>query len=416
MPIWMSFKVALRGLAANKLRAALTMLGIIIGVAAVIALLAVGQGAQAEITRQIQGIGSNLVVVIPGALRQSGGPAQALGSAATLTMEDAQALADPANAPNISAVAPILQLQAQLVYGPQNTNTSVIGVTPAYAQVRNVKTSSGRFIDKTDLDSAARVAVIGAIPARDLFKGEDPIGKTIRVQGLPVRVIGVVVARGGGGPFGNTEDDQIFIPLSTAQTRLAAARAAGSGERLISGINMSAVSEDRVQAAISDATATLRQRHRLGPDDQDDFSVISQQDLLGAFSQITSILTVFLGAIAAISLLVGGIGIMNIMLVSVTERTREIGLRKAIGARRSDILAQFLIEAVTLSVLGGVIGILLGVGIARAVDTTGVIRTVVSAESVLLAVGFSVAVGLFFGIYPAARASGLNPIEALRYE
>ncbi|MCW5852395.1 MAG: ABC transporter permease [Anaerolineae bacterium] len=416
MALWMSFQVALRGLAANKLRAILTMLGIIIGVAAVIALLAVGQGAQAEITRQIQGIGSNLVVVIPGALQRGGGPAQALGSAATLTLDDALALADPANAPRVAAVAPILQLQGQIVYGAENVNSTVVGVTPTFAQVRNVKTVQGRFIDKSDLDSLNRVAVLGAIPTRKLFKGEDPIGKMIRVQTVPFRVIGVTAERGGGGPFGNTEDDQIYIPLTTAQSRLAALRAAGSGERLVSGINVSAVSEDQVSAAISDITATLRQRHRLAPGEQDDFSVISQKDLLGAFSQITSILTVFLGAIAAISLLVGGIGIMNIMLVSVTERTREIGLRKAIGARRRDILAQFLIEAITLSVLGGVVGILLGVGIARAVDTTGVIQTVVSAESVLLAVGFSVGVGLFFGIYPAARASRLNPIEALRYE
>ncbi len=409
-----SVRVALDSLRANKLRAALTMLGIIIGVAAVIALLAVGQGAGAAITEQIQQIGSNLIVVIPGALEEGEGQARALGTAPSLTLEDAYALADPRNVPHAVAVAPVLQRRGTVSYDGENIRTDVIGVTPEYEQVRNWHVARGRYLSQSDLEAAARVAVLGKIPAKELFQGADPIGQIIRIERVPFRVIGVLEERGGGF-FGFSEDDRILIPITTLQTRLMSARAIRGRGRLVSFINVSATSEKDIDRAIEEITWTLRRRHNI-QFGEDDFSIFTQQDLLGAFNQITTILTLFLAAIAAISLLVGGIGIMNIMLVSVTERTREIGIRKAVGAKRRDILVQFLIEAVVLSVVGGFIGTLAGAGIARIVDSFDVIKTVISFQAVLLAVGFSIAVGLFFGIYPAWRAAQLNPIEALRYE
>lgn len=416
MGIVESIRVALGGLAANKLRSSLTMLGIIIGVGAVIALLSIGQGAGAAITSEIQGIGSNLIIVIPGSVEEGGGgPARALGTAPSLTLEDAQALADPRNVPHAAGVAPILNRRAQVVYAGENINTEIYGATPSYQQVRSWKTVRGRFITQTDLDTLARVAVLGHLPAEDLFDGADPIGEVIRIQQVPFRVVGVLAERGGGGFFGFSEDDRIMIPITTAQSRLLGARSIRGGERLVTVINVSATSESDIDRAIEEITLTLRRRHDIEFGD-DDFTIFTQQDLLGAFNQITSILTLFLAAIAAISLLVGGIGIMNIMLVSVTERTREIGIRKAVGAKRRDILIQFLIEAIVLSVVGGVIGILFGAGVSQIVNSFDVITTVVSPQAVVLAVGFSIAVGLFFGIYPAWRAAQLNPIEALRYE
>lgn len=415
MNIVASIRVALDGLAANKLRSILTMLGIIIGVGAVIALLSIGQGAGAAITNEIQGIGSNLIVVIPGSIEEGGGPARALGSAPSLTLEDANALADSRNVPHAAGVAPVLNSRAQVVYGGENVNTEIDGVTPAYQEVRNWKVARGRFITQTDLDTLARVAVLGQLPAEKLFNGADPIGQVVRIQQVPFRVVGILTERGSGGFFGFSEDDRIMIPITTAQSRLLGARSIRGGQRLVSIINVSATSEADIDRAIEEITLTLRRRHDI-EFSQDDFSLFTQQDLLGAFNQITTILTLFLAAIAAISLLVGGIGIMNIMLVSVTERTREIGIRKAVGAKRRDILVQFLIEAIVLSVVGGLIGVLLGAGIAQIVNSFDVITTVTSPQAVALAVGFSIAVGVFFGIYPAWRAAQLNPIEALRYE
>ncbi len=417
MNVIQSIQVALSGLAANKLRSSLTMLGIIIGVGAVIALLSIGQGAEAAITSEIQGIGSNLIVVIPGSLQQGGGrPAQALGAAPSLTLEDAEALADPRNVPHAASVAPLVNRRAQVVYAGENVNTEINGVTPSYQQARNWGAVRGRFITQTDLDTMARVAVLGQLPADDLFQGADPIGQVIRIQQIPFRVVGILEERGGGGFFGFSEDDRIMIPITTAQSRLIGSRSVRGGERLVNAINVSATNEADIDRAIEEITLTLRRRHNIDIGAEDDFTIFTQQDLLGAFNQITTILTLFLGAIAAISLLVGGIGIMNIMLVSVTERTREIGIRKAVGAKRRDILAQFLIEAIVLSVVGGFVGILLGAGTAQIVNSFDVITTVISPQAVMLAVGFSVAVGLFFGIYPAWRAAQLNPIEALRYE
>ncbi len=410
-----SLRVSFRSLTANKLRSTLTMLGIIIGVGAVIALLAIGQGAGAAITSQVQGIGSNLIFVFPGQASTSG-IRSAFGTAATLTLADTYALADRACCPDVAGVAPVFTRNAQVTAAGNNTVTTVTGTTPSYEFVRNFRAKRGRFFDLRDLDSVARVAVIGAVTAKTLFPNQDPIGQTLKIERVPFKVIGVMEEKGGTAFFGGSQDDVIFIPITTAQQRLFGSIATTpSGAPRVTGAAVSAVSEKQMNAAMAEITTVLRQRHKIIYQ-QDDFTVLSQKDILGALNQITDILTIFLGSIAAISLLVGGIGIMNIMLVSVTERTREIGIRKAIGARRQDILLQFLLEAIVLSVAGGFLGILLGAGIAAGVNTTGLIQTVVSPSSVLLAVGFSVAVGLFFGLYPAARAASLHPIDALRYE
>jgi putative ABC transport system permease protein len=313
-------------------------------------------------------------------------------------------------------VAPVYQRTAQISYGGNNVNSQVTGVTPSYEAVRNWRTASGRFIDERDLQTSARVTVIGKATAKNLFGTQDPIGKSIKINRIPFKVIGVMVEKGGTSMFGGNQDDVLFVPLTTAGQRLfGSAAQTPQGALRVSSVLISAVNEKQIDAAMAQITQVLRERHKIQYQ-QDDFTVLSQKDLLGALNQITDILTLFLAAIAAISLLVGGIGIMNIMLVSVTERTREIGIRKAIGARRKDIMTQFLIEAVTMSVAGGVIGILFGAAIGVVVNATGVIKTTLDPTSVMLAVGFSVAVGLFFGLYPAARAAGLHPIEALRYE
>ncbi len=415
MNLFESMRVALRSLGANKLRSTLTMLGIIIGVGAVIALLSIGQGAGAAITEQIQGIGSNLIFVFPGQASASGIRA-AMGSAASLTLADANALAERACCPDIASVAPVYQRSAQITGGGNNTNTPVHGTTLAYQVVRNWPIGRGRFFDQRDLESAARVAVIGTATATTLFGKSDAVGQTIKINRIPFKIIGVMTEKGGASGFGGSQDDVVFVPITTAQQRLfGSAAQTAQGAPRVTIIYVSAASEKQMDAAMSEITQVLRQRHKIRYQ-QDDFTVLSQKEILGVLNQITDILTLFLAAIAAISLLVGGIGIMNIMLVSVTERTREIGIRKAIGAKRKDILLQFLIEAVTLSVVGGVAGILFGSGIGALVNTTGMIKTVVAPSSVLLAVGFSVAVGLFFGLYPAARAAALHPIDALRYE
>jgi putative ABC transport system permease protein len=410
MNILESVRLATRGLGANKLRSVLTMLGIIIGVGAVVALLSIGQGVQAAITDQIQGIGSNVIFVFPGTLTQ-GGASFGAGTLASLTVEDAEAIADPANCPDVAAVAPQQQRSLQIVYRGRNTNASVVGTTPAFSFVRNAEPAEGLFFDDQEMASSARVAVLGAQIATDLFDQESPVGQTIRIDRVPFRVIGVLVERGGGGPT----DTSIYVPLSTAKSRLFGTTSARGGGHAVQIITVSAVSESRMDAAVSEITELLRQRHKIEYGD-DDFSVTSQKDILGVLNQVTNILTIFLAAIAAISLLVGGIGIMNLMLVSVTERTREIGIRKAVGAKRADILVQFLIEAMVLSIIGGVIGVGFGALLAAAVNATGALATHVSLQAVALSVTFSMAVGLFFGLYPATRAASLNPIQALRYE
>jgi putative ABC transport system permease protein len=411
MSVIESIRTALQGLAANKLRSSLTMLGIIIGVGAVIALLALGEGAQASVTQEIQGIGSNLIFIMPGS--RDRGP-MTTGTTGILTLADAEAIAAPGNVPGVLAVAPEFDNSADVAYGATSVNTTIRGTTTDYPVVRNSFPATGEFFTEQHVTSMARVAVLGYQTAQDLFGDDDPIGRTIRINRVHFRVIGVMGEK-GGGPGGNT-DDAVFIPITTAQRKLFGGRAASGTSWRVSLINVSATSQGAVNAATDGIISLLRQRHKIRPGNDDDFSVMSQQDILSTAEQVTGILTIFLGAIAGISLVVGGIGIMNIMLVSVTERTREIGIRKAVGAKRRDILMQFLAEAVVLSVIGGLLGILLGTGIAALVERLGLMTTVVSADAVLLATGFSIAVGLFFGIYPSMRAARLHPIEALRYE
>ncbi len=414
-----SLRVAWEGLTANKMRSTLTMLGVIIGVAAVIALLSIGRGAQAAITGSITGAGSNLLFVAPGAFTM-GGVQSPAGSAASLTYADALAVADPRHVPDAAAVAPEFGQSTQVIFGGVNLNTKVTGITPEYRQVFDLEVDRGRFIEKSDVNGRGLVAVLGHQAARDLFGGFDPIGQKIKISipgpaggRVSATVVGVLAEK-GDSRFSNP-DEAVLVPITTAQTRIFDGRNA-LGESIVTSVNVLVGSDERVEATVSQIETLLLARHGFSPDEEGDFSVVSQADMLAMATEVTNVLTVFLGAIAAISLLVGGIGIMNIMLVSVTERTREIGLRKAVGATREDILTQFLLEAMVLSLLGGLIGIALGVGISQLVNATGAMQAIISPDSILLAVGFSVAVGLFFGIHPANRAAGLRPIEALRYE
>lgn len=411
MKFWESLRLALKALTANKMRAALTMLGIIIGVGAVITLMSAGEGVQAYITKQFQSIGSNLFFIIPGSFDQE------LRRPAYLTLKDAEALRNVAEAPHVRRVAPLLQGTARITTPGKDKLVDVNGVTEDYGAVRDWATRAGAFITPADNQGQARIAILGKKTADYFFPDmPDPSGEIVRINGVPFRVAGVMEERGGSS-FGS-EDEVIFIPLSTALSRIFPRRT-NTGEPRLTFIYVQAVAEDRMTAAIEEVAQILRQRHRIAPGEPDDFTAISQSEILGTFQQITGVLTVFLGAIAGISLLVGGIGIMNIMLVSVTERTREIGLRKAVGARKRDILAQFLTEAVMLSLVGGLIGILLGATGATVVSyllRDEGFRAIITVNAVLLATLFSAAVGLFFGIYPAQRAAALNPIDALRYE
>jgi putative ABC transport system permease protein len=401
-----SLRIALRGLMANKVRAALTMLGIIIGVAAVIALVSIGQGFSAYVSGQFENLGTNVLFVMP--------DLEAREDAEPLTTGDALALADPLALPGVEAVAPAYQRAALVSYEGQEISTSAQGITPEYQSVRNYEVAVGRFISQEEVDHRGRVVVLGYTVVQKLFPANAyPIGEIVRLNGVPFEVIGVLAEKGASGPVDN--DDMVLIPLSTAQTRLFTAETV-RGDYVISVISVQVRSEGEMASAMADITEVLRERHRIEPGEVDDVNVINQADLLSTVASITGVLTTFLGAIAAISLLVGGIGIMNIMLVSVTERTREIGLRKAIGAGRDDILWQFLIEAMVLSLIGGLFGIALGVAISLLVGPALSLQTSVTASTMLLAAGFSAAVGLFFGIYPAMRAAGLHPIDALRYE
>ena len=387
------------------------MLGVIIGVAAVIALMSIGRGAEAAITNQIQSIGTNLLFVRPGASQQGGVRGQE-GSAGTLTLEDGDALKD---IDGIVGIAPEVNTFGQIVYQGNNMNTRVLGVTPEYPDVSNSIPAAGEFINAAQVTGRSLVACLGSGVAGTLFPEQDPIGQSVRINNVPFRVICVMTPKGGTGFL--SQDNQVFVPLTTAQTRLE------RGGHFRGGNNIGVLNIKLADASLGDVVTPqiaeiLRERHRVTF--EDDFTITSQQDILSAATAVTDTLTIFLGGIAAISLIVGGIGIMNIMLVSVTERTREIGIRKAVGAKRRDILAQFLTEATVLSVMGGFIGTLIGWGIANALGRVQLgntqITPVVDANAVALAVVFSIGVGLFFGIYPAARASGLRPIDALRYE
>ncbi|MBI2304284.1 MAG: ABC transporter permease [Chloroflexi bacterium] len=409
-----SFNVAFRGLMANKLRSSLTVLGIIIGVGAVISLMGVGRGAQATITSSIQSMGTNLLFVRPGAVRE-GGVQSAQGQRPTLTLEDAQALADPVAAPAVALVAPENQFFGQVVAGGQNVNTRILGVTPEYEGVRNFRVSDGEFVTQQQIAARSLVVVLGANVAETLFGDLSPVDQRIKINNRQFQVIGVLEKKGGTG-MGN-QDDLVVIPITTLQFRLMAQRTAQGGQTVAS-INVQVARAEDMALAKEQLAAILRTRHRIAG--QDDFTITSQDEILGAFAQVTGVLTLFLGSIAGISLLVGGIGIMNIMLVSVTERTREIGIRKAVGAKRRDILGQFLIEATVLSLVGGGGGLLLGWGISLALARINLngqyINALITPDIVLLAVSVSAAIGLFFGIYPASRAARLNPIDALRYE
>jgi len=409
-----SIRIAFTSLSANKLRSALTMLGIIIGVGAVITLLSVGQGVQATVQEQIQSVGSNLLFVVPGNLGGQSSGSFSANLPDSLTYGDAMAIADPAIAPDVAAVSVEFIRNTTVVYRNRDVRTSVNGTTPNYPEVRSFHPAGGQFFTEEEFNGNSRVAVVGKSVADALFVDEYPVGQTIKIKGVAFRVIGVMESKGGTGM--RDLDDYVFIPLTTAQSKLFQRRSP-SGDYYVSVIYAQASSEKRMQAAMEQVTKVIRERHDIVYASEDDFTVINQKDILNIFGQITGILTIFLGAIAAISLLVGGIGIMNIMLVSVTERTREIGLRKAVGAKRRDILWQFLIEAMALSTAGGIVGMILGGAGAQLVgQLSDAIHPVINVSTVALATGFSAAVGLFFGIYPASRAGSLNPIDALRYE
>jgi putative ABC transport system permease protein len=413
MTILENIRLALNGLTVNKMRTFLTMLGIIIGVAAVIALLSVGRAVEAFVEDEFQGLGNNLLFVTSGQIGPNRGPRRPGGSG--LTNDDVQALSDPLRAPDLIGVAAEYGRAAVVTRGRNETRTSITGVTPNFPEIRNFYPQSGLFFDEADNVRSARVAVLGYTAYEALFPdGEPPEGATININGVNFQVIGLMEQKGGSG-F-NNQDDVIFVPLYTAQRRLFPARRA-DGKFRVSLIYAQIANEERQEAAIAQIQFTLRETHNITFRDDDDFTVLSQAELTDAFGEVTSMLTLFLSVIAGISLLVGGIGIMNIMLVSVTERTREIGLRKAVGAKYRDILGQFLIEAVVLALMGGLFGLLLGAsGALLIANLSESLRPSLSWESVALAVSFSAAVGLFFGIYPATRAARLNPIDALRYE
>jgi putative ABC transport system permease protein len=400
-------RVSLRALARNKMRTFLTCLGIIIGVGAVIAMVSIGAGARAAVESRFASMGTNLLNVGPGS-RNVGGAHTGFGGYNTLTVEDAEAMRSLSA---VESVSPSVSARAQVVYNAKNWNTSVQGVGESYPDVRKWELSSGVFFDETHVRSAAKVAVLGADLVTNLFDTEDPLGKTIRIKRVPFVVIGVLKSKGQSGGFGS-RDDMICIPYTTCMKRIQKAEYIGS-------IDVSAASSTRTAEAKVQIEEQLRERHRIAPGAADDFTVRDMAEIAEGAADATNILTILLGSIASISLLVGGIGIMNIMLVSVTERIREIGIRMSIGAKERDILLQFLSEAIVLSLLGGILGIILGVGISKLlkfIPLFASLTTVVSPGSVMLAFIFSASVGIFFGFYPARKASKLDPIDALRYE
>ncbi|OGN28155.1 MAG: hypothetical protein A3A33_02260 [Candidatus Yanofskybacteria bacterium RIFCSPLOWO2_01_FULL_49_25] len=394
-------------LSSNKLRTGLTMLGIIIGIGSVIAMLAIGNGAQSTIQASIQSIGSNLIVVSPGTQRAPGFQVSAgRGSAKSLTLDDAQAIT--ADVSNIKAVSPEVSGRYQVTAAGTNTNTSVIGVVSAYIMARNLEIDEGNFITDQNNQSGSKVAVLGPTTRDDLFgAGADAMGQKIRIKNVEFVVIGISKAKGGSG-FSNS-DDTIFIPLSSAQRYL-------SGDQYVTSISVSAADANSTTQVQQDITTALLNRHHISDPQLADFSTLNQADIVAAASSVTGIFTILLGSVAGISLVVGGIGIMNMMLTTVTERTREIGLRKAIGAKSKDISTQFLVEAVALTFIGGAIGVFSGWLISFVITRLGVLQTQVSIGSILLAFSVSAAIGIIFGYYPARRAAGLNPIQALRYE
>lgn len=398
------------GVVTHKLRSFLTMLGIVIGVGAVIALMSVGKGAEASIVSSIGSLGSNLVTISPGASVGPGGFRSAPGSVQTLTQEDAEAIAEQVD--YVDIVAPSDSTNLQLVVGGENMNARITGASVEYMQAYNLNVASGSFFTAYDYERGAKVAVLGTNVAETLFEGVDPIGQQMRMGNNVVRVIGILESKEGGIGSAN---DSTLIPLSALQQMVAQSRTS-QGERVVSSIALTVSDESQTDYVIEKITSLLRSRHQLGPGVDNDFSITSMEELTSMLSETVGTLTLLLGAIAAISLLVGGIGVMNIMLVSVLERTREIGIRKALGARERDIWGQFLIEAVFLTFAGGIIGVTLGWVVSLVVDRMELMSTLVTADIIILAVSVSVGIGLFFGFYPAWRASRLNPIDALRSE
>ncbi len=400
-----TFRLALRALARNKMRSALTMLGIIIGVAAVIAVVSIGQGAQYMVQQGIQAMGTNVVFIAAGSGRP-GGVRVGYGGVKTLTIDDMNAILR--EIPLIKEAAPSVNSRKQVVYGNQNWSTSVTGTSPNFFEIRNWSIQAGSVFSDEEVDLAANVCVIGTTVAQNLFLDENPVGKTLRIGTLPFRVDGVLESK-GQNVIGQDQDDAIYAPYTTVQRKI-------SGITWVQFINASATSQVASVAAVNPITSLLRERHRIRPGDDDDFFVRTQSEVADLMNQTQSVMTMLLGGIASVSLLVGGIGIMNIMLVSVTERTREIGVRMAVGATESDVQRQFLVEAVTLSMMGGAIGILFGLVGSALISNFLSWPTLVSMKAIVTAAIFSAAVGIFFGFYPARKAARLDPIEALRYE
>ena len=405
MQWFMTFRIALRALARNKLRAFLTMLGIIIGVGAVIAMVAIGEGAKATIRAQIASLGTNVLVILPGSANQGG---VRFGSGAVRTLVDADAKAIARELPAVAFTSPLVRRQEQVIAGNLNWATLVQGVAPEVQQIRDWDLADGRFLHEGDVDSAAKVAVIGETVARQLFGNDTPTDAMIRIRNIPFRIVGVL-SRKGQSSQGADQDDTVMIPYTTMQKRLMRIT-------WVQTILVKAVSAERVEEAEEQITTLLRQRHRIGPERDDDFNVRNLSDIAEAASTTARVMGILLGSVASISLLVGGIGIMNIMLVSVTERTREIGIRMAVGARSRDIMLQFLVEAVVMAATGGLIGILLGIGSSELLKKWAHWPTLIDPGIVAIAFLFSGAVGVFFGFYPAQKAANLDPIDALRYE
>jgi putative ABC transport system permease protein len=408
MDLLQTLKIALRALRTNKMRSFLTMLGIIIGIAAVIAMMAVGSGARQVISQQIASIGSNIILVIPGSTT-SGGMRSGTGGAQTLTSDDVKAIM--AECPSVETAAPVVRSSGLVVYGNMNWSTIIMGTTPEMFDIREWGVVSGRSFSQQDVDGAAKVCLIGQTVAENLFGSTDPVGKMVRIKKVPFTVIGLL-DRKGQSPQGQDQDDVIFVPLRTAQRNLVRSQFTNS----VGAVMVKARNEALMGKAEEEVNSLLNQRHRITAGKEPDYSTRNLSEILAVAEQSSRAMSLLLGAVASISLIVGGIGIMNIMLVSVTERTREIGIRMAIGARRNDILLQFLTEAVLLTMIGGVTGICLGAAGATVVSSILSWPTLISVESISIAFVFSGAVGIFFGLYPARKAAGLNPIDALRYE
>jgi putative ABC transport system permease protein len=400
-----SLIIALRALSANKLRSVLTMLGIIIGVGAVIAMVSIGMGVREKVASSIASLGSNMLIVSPGAASAQG-VRSASGSNITLRLDDANYIKETVR--GIDYVAPIVNKQYQIIAGNQNWTSTVYGITPEYMLIRNLSVGSGSFISQQDNDSRSRVAVLGTTVVENLFGEVNPVGQTVRINNTPYQIIGILNSKGQSS-MGQDQDDVVMVPLTTAQERLV-------GIDYLNSISIQVTKMEYMDRVQDQITSLLRLRHKITGDKQDDFTVRNLTSIMAMMTETTSTITLLLGSIAAISLLVGGIGIMNIMMVSVTERTREIGIRKALGAKYRDIMLQFLLESIVIGILGGFGGIILGIVSAFAISSFGNLTTVISSLSILVSFGFSIAVGLFFGIYPARKAALLDPIEALRYE